>query len=107
MRFLLLERGVICIEHFCPLSCRLDTYYAGCLNQLGLTHALARYLADSPLMSLTVLQAILEHFLESACRASLSILINDVRSLPDGSFPEDPIIIPLCIFLDLQPIQSL
>lgn len=106
MRFLLLEWRVVCIEHFGPLSCRLESHNAGCLYQLGLTHALTRQLADPSLMNLTVLQAILDHPLESGCRSRVGILIYDVRGVLEDSFPEDPIIVPFQSFLDLQPVQS-
>ena len=73
---------------------------------MGPTHTLTRQLADPPLMNLTVLQAILDHSLESACRSGVGILIDDVRRVLDESFPEDPIIVPLKSFLDLQPVQG-
>jgi hypothetical protein len=57
-------------------------------------------------MNLTVLQAILDHPLESGCRSRVGILINDVRGVLEDSFPEDPIIVPFQSFLDLQPVQS-
>ena len=106
MRFLLLEWGVVCIKHFRPLSCCLDTYNTRCLYQLDLIHTLTRHLAGSSLMTLTVVQAILDQFLESDCRFSIRIIINDVWGVLDKTFLKDPIILSFKHFLDLQPVQS-
>ena len=57
-------------------------------------------------MTLTVLQAILDQFLESDCRFSIRIIINDVWSVLDKTFLKDPIILSFKRFLDLQPVQS-